>query len=465
MDRQPAAQGQPSLQRTLLLWLLPALVLLVPLGALLIYRIALIPALDALDHALTDTTAALERLIERKGEEVSLPISPQTAKALLANLNDEMAFAVVGPDGHLLGGSAALGALAQPMAPGQWAFRDAELAGHAVRVAMHAVPCGENAARVCTVLVSETRARRTAARNAALLGAVLGALALALPLAGLAVLAVRRALRPVASAAREVAQLTPESLRAVATDGVPREVLGFVHATNQLLDRLHHAATAQRNFVSDAAHQLRTPLAIMRVEAAELLTKPHPDALHAALERLHGGAERGSRLAEQLLALARVEGAGIDPARPTERVDLAALIAERADRWVPSALQAGQDLGFDLRPASLRGDPVLLGELARNLVQNAVAYAEPGARITVSTASDRLGVELVVEDDGPGVPVSERAALGQRFHRGRHAPGSGSGLGLAIVTDIARLHGAVVRFEEGDGGRGLRVRVRFGPIP
>ncbi|MCB2038915.1 MAG: sensor histidine kinase, partial [Ottowia sp.] len=228
----------------------------------------------------------------------------------------------------------------------------------------------------------ETRTKRAAARRAALLGAVLGALALALPLAGLAVLAVRRALRPVESAATEVASLTPERLRAVDTRGVPSEVAGFMRATNQLLDRLRTAAAAQRTFVADAAHQLRTPLAVMRVEAAELLAQPHPETMKPALKRLHGAAERGSRLAQQLLALARAEGMGIDPTLPTEAVDLRALAADNADLWLQPALDAGQDLGFDLQTAWVRGHPVLLGELLGNLVQNAIAYAGPGASIT-----------------------------------------------------------------------------------
>ena len=458
-----SAARQPSLQRTLLLWLLPALALLVPLGALLIYRIALIPALDALDRALTDTTVALEQLIDWQGDRATLPISAQTEQALRANLVDKTVFAVTDPDGRLLGGTAALTALAQPLAAGQWDYHDAVLGGEPVRLVTHAVACGASPERICTILVAETRTKRAAARRAALLGAVLGALALALPLAGLAVLAVRRALRPVESAATEVASLTPERLRAVDTRGVPSEVAGFMRATNQLLDRLRTAAAAQRTFVADAAHQLRTPLAVMRVEAAELLAQPHPETMKPALKRLHGAAERGSRLAQQLLALARAEGMGIDPTLPTEAVDLRALAADNADLWLLPALDAGQDLGFDLEPAWVRGHPVLLGELLGNLVQNAIAYAGPGASITVVTRAHEGSVELVVEDDGPGVPLEERAGLGRRFQRGRQAQGSGSGLGLAIVTDIARLHGATVAFESGEGGRGLRVRTTLPP--
>lgn len=456
----PADHRPASLQRTLLLWWLPALALLVPLGALLIYWLALMPALDALDRALTDSGVALAEMIDTRGGQVSLPISEQTARALRADLMDDTEFAVTAPDGRLLGGHAALAALASPVVAGQWRFADALLQGRAVRLATHGVACG-GAGGVCTVLLAETLTKRAAARRAALLGAVLGALALALPLAGVAVLAVRRALRPLEQAAREVASLTPERLRAVDTRGVPVEVAGFMQATNQLLTRLQGAAEVQRRFVADAAHQLRTPLAVVRVEAAELLARPHPPELAPALRRLHEAAERGSRLAQQLLMLARAEGMDIDPGQAVDVVDLRQLAAGLADEWLQPALRAGQDLGFDLQPAWVQGHPVLLAELIGNLVHNATVHAGRGARVTVRTRTLGAHAQLVVEDDGPGVPDDELARLGQRFQRGRGARGDGSGLGLAIVRDIARLHGARVDLEPGEGGRGLRVCVEF----
>nr|WP_316643161.1 sensor histidine kinase [uncultured Roseateles sp.] len=453
-------QRQPSLRRALLLWLLLPLVLLIPLSAALMYGLALSPALDALDRALTDTAVALAQIVEVQGDRVSLPLSEQTARALRADLVDETVFAVGDPQGRFLGGHAALLAMAPALQAGQWRFFEAALDGKPVRVAAFGRPCGEGA--TCAIVVAETLGKRAAAERAALLGALLGALALALPLVALALLVVGRALRPLQRAVADLESLTPQRLEDIEARGVPREVVGFVHAFNRLLARLREAAAAQRAFVSDAAHQLRTPLAVMRVEAAEALATPHPQALQPALERLHAAAERGTRLAQQLLALARAEGMALAPTQQWQRLDLSRLAAGSADRWLQPSLAAGQDLGFDLQPAWVEGDTVLLEEMLGNLIHNAIEYAGPGASITVRTGTLDGRAWLCVEDDGPGVPADERELLWQRFRRGREAGGMGSGLGLTIVADIARLHGGVATMEAAER-HGLRVLVRFAP--
>ena len=453
----------PSLRRALLVGLLLPLVVLVPLTAALIYGLALSPALDALDRALTGTSVALAQIVEVHDGRATLPLSEQTARALRADLVDETAFAVGDSGGHLLGGSASLLRLAPSVQAGQWRFFAATLDGKRVRVAAHGMPCGERPNQVCAIVVAETLGKRAAAERAALLAALVGATALALPLAALAMLAVNRAMRPLSRAAAEVESLTPQRLESVDARGVPREVVSFVHALNRLLARLRDAAAAQRTFVSDAAHQLRTPLAVMRVETAQALATPHPDELHPALERLHAAAERGARLAQQLLALARAEGMALDPTQRPQALDLSRLAAGTADRWLQPSLDAGQDLGFDLAPAWVDGYPVMLEELLGNLVDNAIEHAGPGARITVRTRAQEGCARLSVEDDGRGVPAEEMELLWQRFRRGREARGTGSGLGLAIVADIARLHGASATLEPGERGRGLRVQICFPP--
>ncbi len=462
-----AAPGQPSLQRTLLVWLMLPLLLLVPLAAALLYRIALGPALDSLDRALTDTVVALAQIVETRDGLVVLPLSAQTARALKADLVDEITFAVGDGRGGLLGGSAVLLALAPQQDAGSWRFFEGTLGDHAVRVAAHAVPCGPQDVRTCPILVAETLGKRQAARRAVLLGALSGALALALPLALLAMVAVQRAMRPLHRAARDVASRTPERLEALDPGAVPQEVSSFVVALNGLFARLREAAAAQRAFIADAAHQLRTPLSVVRLEAAQALATPHPAELTPTLARLHAAAERGARLSQQLLTLARTEGASVDPADSQQRLDLAALAAGMADRWLHPSLQAGQDLGFELQPAWVDGDRLLLEELLGNLIQNAIEHAGAGARVTVCTAMVGETAELVVVDDGPGLPAGERERVWERFHRGPAASGEGSGLGLAIVRDIARRHGARASLEAGDGQQacgGLRVRVRFAPL-
>lgn len=453
---------QPSLQRTLLVWLLLPLLALIPLAAGLIYLLALRPALDGLDRALTDTTVALAEVLEPQDGGVTLPLSEQTARALRADAVDHVEFAVGDPHGRLLGGDAALLALAPRLQAGQWRFFEAQLQQRPVRIAAHAVACArEPDAAPCSILVAETLGKRAAAARAALVAALLGAAALALPMAALALLAVRYGMRPLRRAAAEVGALTPDRLEPVDPMQMPREAQSFVVALNDLFRRLREAAAAQRAFIADAAHQLRTPLAVLRVESAQALAHPHPAELKPVLSRLHAAAERGARLAQQLLLLARAEGAALDGAWRVQRVDLARLAADAADRWLQPSLQAGQDLGFDLQPAWVEGDPLLLAELLGNLLHNAIEHAGRGASITVRTRTHEGSAELCVEDDGPGIAPSERPRLWQRFQRGREAVGTGSGLGLAIVQDIARLHGATADLAVAASGRGLCVRVRF----
>jgi len=278
-----ARERQPSLRRALLVWLLLPLVVLIPLTAALIYGLALSPALDALDRALTDTAVALAQIVEVHDGRVTLPLSEQTARALRADLVDETVFAVGDGGGRLLGGNASLLRLAPSVQAGQWRFFEATLDGKPVRAAAHGLRCGEPPSQVCAIVVAETLGKRAAAERAALLAALVGAIALALPLEVLAMLAVNRAMRPLGRAAADVESLTPQRLASIDARGVPREVVSFVHALNRLLARLRSAAAAQRAFVSDAAHQLRTPLAVMRVETAQALATPHPQELHPAL--------------------------------------------------------------------------------------------------------------------------------------------------------------------------------------
>lgn len=453
------AAAQPSLRRTLLVWLLLPLAALVPLAALLIYRLALGTALQSLDRALVDTTIALAQILEVEDGRATLPLAEQTARALRADVVDEIVFAVADGERRVLAGPPPLLADTPAVPAGEWRFLAATFEGKPVRLALHGVPCG--GARVCTIAVAETLTKRREAERAALLAALVGAAVLALPLVALAMLAVGHAMRPLRRAAAEVAALGPERLAPIDTRDVPREVGSLADALNGLLGRLQAAAAAQRTFVADAAHQLRTPLAVMRVEAAQALATPHPPALQPMLERLHAAAERAARLAQQLLALARSEGAALDPTLAAQRVDLARLVAAAAERWLGPSLVAGQDLGFELGPAWVMGDALLLEEAAGNLVDNAVQHAGSGAVVTVRTRVHAGCAELEVEDDGRGVPPDELERLWQRFRRGRDALGSGSGLGLAIVADVARLHHGTATLTAGAGGRGLRATLRL----
>lgn len=285
-------------------------------------------------------------------------------------------------------------------------------------------------------------------------------LAVIAPLIGLVVwFSLRQGLAPLGRVAEAVQKRAPGQLAPLASTGWPLEVMPLVEALNGLLGRLAGALDAQRAFVADAAHELRSPLTALGLQA-QLAERATSDADRTrALADLRGGLARATRMVEQLLALAREEP-GV-AARPFASVDLAAVARDAVAAFTPLAAAKSIDLGLeradDLR---LEGDADALGTLVANLVDNAIRYTPAGGRIDVlveATPRPRLSVR----DDGPGVPAHERERVFERFARGADADAPGSGLGLAIVRRIADRHGATVELGGGIGGAGLGVSVAF----
>ena len=277
---------------------------------------------------------------------------------------------------------------------------------------------------------------------------------------------IARGLKPLDRVAAAVARRSPALLEPLPDRDLPREVQPLVGALNDLLSRLSHTLDAQRAFVADAAHELRTPLTAVHLQAqlAERATTDTERA--AALAELKGGLERGTRLVEQLLTLAREEP-GVS-ATAASTVDLAALAREVIADLAPLAGAKGIDLGLSSTTAStVSGDPDALRTLISNLVDNAIRYTPAGGRVDVALADDAGRTALTVRDSGPGIATEDRERVFDRFYRGSGAGGiRGSGLGLAIVKRIAERHRARVELATGIDGRGLGVTVRFtGTIP
>ena len=221
----------------------------------------------------------------------------------------------------------------------------------------------------------------------------------------------------------------------------PPEVGALAGAVNELLGQVQHSLATQRRFISDAAHQLRTPLAGLKGQTELALEATADPALRQRLARVHESAQRGARLVSQLLVLARAEPEAV-AAQGWATVDCDRLVREVAADWVPRALAAGCDLGVDIVNEGLRvqGVALLLREAVVNLIDNAVRYAGAGAVITVRLRRAGDDVWLDVEDDGPGLAPDLRERAFERFVRGSTA-GEGCGLGLAIAREIAERHG------------------------
>jgi two-component system OmpR family sensor kinase len=273
-------------------------------------------------------------------------------------------------------------------------------------------------------------------------------------------LAIERALRPLARLTGAVGRRGADELTPLADAGWPEEVAPLVAALNALLDKLRQALSAQRAFVADAAHELRTPLAALHLQA-QLAERAGDDAERAtAMRAMKGGIDRATRLASQLLALAREEHAGLE--RAHAQVALATLAQDVAREQAPIAAARDVDLGVtESAPVTVEGDPAALYTLIGNLVDNAVRYTPRGGRVDVAVILRDGAPAIVVRDSGPGIPAEERAHVFDRFARGAQASAPGSGLGLAIVKRIAERHGASVDLEPGIDGEGLGVVVRF----
>jgi signal transduction histidine kinase len=301
--------------------------------------------------------------------------------------------------------------------------------------------------------------RRQLAARAALRGA-LPVLALA-PLLALAVWwTVGAALKRLQHVAAEVQRRDADALDPVPEEALPREVGPLVHAFNTLLQRLRRASAAQRAFVSDAAHELRSPLTALRLQLQLLRRAGDETQKKAALEALAGGIERAQHLVEQLLALARSEP-GVKTA-PFVSVDLSEVVRLAVADVVPLADSKHTELELDaIAGVRIDGDASALRILARNLVDNAVRYSPVGGRVRVRLHAEPGKPELIVDDSGPGIAVEDRTRVFDRFYRGAGREEGGSGLGLAIARGIAEQHRAQVVLSESPLG-GLRATVSFG---
>lgn len=284
---------------------------------------------------------------------------------------------------------------------------------------------------------------------------------LLLPVLGLVIwIVVGRGLRPIGAVAQAVTTRTPAALDPLPEAEAPVEVLPLVHSLNDLLGRLKHALEAQRAFIADAAHELRTPLAALQLQA-QLVERAHSEAERTeALADLKTGLQRATHSVNQLLTLARQEPGAAE--RKPGPVDLAEVAGRVLGELLPLAEAKAIDLGGAQAPggAVVEGDGEGLRILVANLVGNAIRYSPQGGKVDVLTGEDSDGPFLEVTDTGPGIPAEERTRVFDRFYRRAESTETGTGLGLAIVQAIADRHGARVILADAPSG-GLRARVQF----
>jgi two-component system sensor histidine kinase QseC len=285
-------------------------------------------------------------------------------------------------------------------------------------------------------------------------------LLLALPLLALLIwISISRGLRPLAQLSEAIAARDADNLEPIHLERVPAEAQALTDALNHLLQRLAHSIDKERSFTADAAHELRTPLAAIKVQAEVALAAPDDAGRRHAIGQVIAGVNRTTHLAQQLLLLARLDHLETAARQPVDLGNLArACVAQRAD----DATRKGIEFDVAAAPGCvLQGDPAMLSILLDNLLDNAIKYGRAPGRIAVAVERRQSAPQLTIQDDGDGVAAADRERLQDRFFR---APGNqvaGSGLGLSIVDKIAAAHGGSIRFGPGLDGRGLGVTIRF----
>ncbi|OCP35727.1 sensor histidine kinase [Ensifer sp. LC163] len=450
-----------SLRRRLLGWLLISTAVIGVIALTDTYREAVATANVVSDRVLAGSALAIaERVVVAEDGSLEVDIPYVALEMLTSAAQDRVFYRVDGPPGQFITGYQTLPSLEE--APGSsTSFADSSFRGEPIRIAAlrRSASTGINSVPFVVTVAETTIARRQLAQTIL----VRSALRLGLMIAGAAVIvwiAVTFSLRPLYRLGDAIAERSPDDLHPIG-ERVPNEVQGLVDTVNSFMGRLQSALDALRNFTGNASHQLRTPLAIIRTQLALAQRAGSIEDTKKAVKKADEAVANAERILAQLLLMAKIDAAGKDEARKLERIDLVELTRGITAEHVPAAGDAGIDLGFDGEgEAFVRAEPLLIGEMLKNLIGNALLYAGRGAEVTTRVSEKEGVVSLEVEDSGPGIRPELRESVLRRFQRGAsEAPGTG--LGLPIVEEIAALYGARTSLTDGAGGRGLKVAILF----
>lgn len=451
---------QLSLFGEILDWMLTPMLVVWPISLVLTWAVAQGIAAGPFDRALEHNTQAMSQLISVQQNRASFNLPGPAREILRADDDDVIYHQVLGLRGEYLSGERdfPLPPEGQAVEIGRVMLRDDEFAGQEVRVAwlyVSASPSINSSGRPPSqkpilIQVAETRDKRARLATEIVKGVLIPQF-IALPLVVFLVwLALARGIRPLRELEDRIRARRPDDLSPIDTQMVPVEVTPLVNSVNDLFERERQSLVAQRRFLADAAHQLKTPLAGLRMQAELALRAQTSEVeLKQSLKQISRASVSATRTVNQLLALARAEGSG--HSLPKQRVDVAQIVQDVVRDALPRAMERHFDLGYEGLEAGdpnavIQGYPALLTELVRNLLDNALNYVpssspSPGI-ITARVLAEPFGNELTlqVEDNGPGIPIAERELVLQPFYRRLGQEAEGSGLGLAIVAEIAKRH-------------------------
>ena len=453
--------------------MLTPLLLLWPISMALTWLVAQNIAGKPFDRALEYNVQALAKLVVVKNDQVQFNLTVSAREILRADDSDQIYYQVIGTRGEFLSGERDFPAPKDEdrAIDGEVRLRDDMVQGKEIKVAYTWIKVDVKGMGPVLVQVAETLEKRKTLATEIVKGTMVPQF-VTLPLAVLLVwLALVRGIKPLAELEKRIRARKSDDMSPLDDTAVPEEVAPLVSSMNDLLSRLRVSLTTQKRFLADAAHQLKTPLAGLRMQADLAQRETDANELKKSLKQIGFASVRATHTVNQLLAMARAETTGRSLAK--QRVDLVEIISEVVSDSVPRALEKQIDLGYegpshDDASSRLDGNPTLLKELVRNLLDNAINYTPEEGQVTVRLLTDRFSgvVVILVEDSGPGIVEAERDLVFQPFYRALGTNVDGSGLGLAIALEIANQHNATMAIEDVNlaghpQAPGTRVTVRF----
>lgn len=462
----PRRNGTPnSLFGEILDWMLAPLLFLWPISIIVTHNVADDLANQPYDRALADSVRTLARLVTTdEGGRIAVHFPAPPRAMFRADEDDAVYYQVADVRGRMLTGDAEIPPAEVP--PNLFAeevlFRDEMIHGEEVRIAYQFLrPEVPADVPLVVVQVAETRNKRSDLASRVVTGVLLPQFAI-IPLAVVLVwVGLSRGIAPLKRLQSMIRRRRPTDLSPIAPASVPEEVRPLIVAFNDMMARLEENLHAQQRFIADAAHQMRTPLTGLKMQTDLALRETDPRQLRDSLARIAESTDRAAHLINQLLALARAE-ASFEKLYAVETVDLGAVVREVAHDAFPRAHAKGVDFGVEGgdRALQVEGNPVLLREMVKNLIDNAIKYTPRGGHVTARTRFAGAPV-FEVEDSGVGIPEADRERVFERFYRVLGSGEDGSGLGLPIVREIAELHRATVTLDPNPAGAGTLARVVF----
>ena len=416
-------------------------------------------AQEAYDLELSEAAYSLAAYLHVEKGIANFEMSEDAERVFRSDALNKNYFLVLAPDGHYLAGDRDLPYSAKNVVgrPSLYYFYDSEYLDEAIRVCVYRQVVG---GKVYLFAAAETTTKRNQLALKILIGLILPIFMLSL-FNGLGVWRViNLSLRPIDKIRQELRNLKPGEFKPLTIDTAPEEVRQLVEEFNAMLKKTEEISRAQQTFVATAAHQLRTPLAGIQTQL-ELICNETADAQQQVrMARCVESITRLSRLIQQMLTLISAAPGGRESAY-LSYINVPEIIQDRLPEWLRMAAQKNIDLGCELLPLTILGDPLLAGELLTNVVENAVNYAPVGGVITIRSYSTTTKGVIEVEDNGPGIPVAERKRVLERFYRLPNSDLPGSGLGLSIVHEITRNLGGSIDILTPSSEQGCLVRIEL----